>query len=237
MRARLLAVLLALALGLTACVVVDTESGATETYTEDVDAGGAESVVVNLQMGTGELTIKRGGRHLVESTFRYAASLGRPGIHYEVHRSEGRLTIESPRGRFSTGHSSNAWELQFGDAVPLELDIQMGAGESRLDVSHLPVRRVDVQMGAGRLDLNLSGRYRQDVLVSVQGGIGQALIDVPHDFGAIADVKGGIGAIQPGSLERRRDGMFVNQAYQEGKPAVRLTLRGGVGEVRLAERN
>jgi hypothetical protein len=236
MRGRLLAVVV-LALGLTACVVVDSESGPTETYTESVDAGSAQNVVVNLQMGTGALTIRRGGRHLVESTFRYAASLGRPAVRYEIHRAEGRLNIESPRGRFSTGHSSNAWELQFGDAVPLEFDIQIGAGESRVDASHLPVRRVDVQMGAGKLDLNLSGRYGQDVLVSVQGGVGQALIDVPHDFGAVADVKGGIGTIQPGSLERRRDGLFVNRAYEEGKPAVRLTVRGGVGEVRLAEGN
>jgi hypothetical protein len=235
MTGRLLAAVLAL--GLSACVVVDTETGPTETHTESVDAGSAQNVVVNLHMGTGELTIKRGGRHLVESTFKYAASLGRPAVQYDIHRSEGRLTIESPRGRFATGHSSNAWELQFGDAGPLDFDIQMGAGDSRVDVSRLPVRRVDIQMGAGRLDLNLSGRYRQDVLVSVQGGVGQALIDVPRDVGAVADVKGGIGAIQPGTLERRRDGLFVNRAYEEGRPAVRLTVRGGVGEIRLAEGN
>ena len=235
MTGRLLAVFLAL--GLTACVVVDTQSGPTETYTESVDAGSAESVVVHLQMGTGELTVKGGGSHLVESTFRYAASLGRPDVEYEVRRSEGRLSIESPKGRFSTGHSSNAWELRFGNAVPLEFDIQMGAGDSRVDVSRLPVRRVDIQMGAGRLNLDLSGRYRQDVVVSVQGGVGQALIDVPHDFGVVADVKGGIGAIQPGPLERRRGGLFVNRIYEEGKPALRLMVRGGIGEIRLAERD
>jgi hypothetical protein len=92
-------------------------------------------------------------------------------------------------------------------------------------------------MGAGKLGLNLSGRYRQDVLVSVQGGVGQASVDLPHDFGAVADVKGGIGAIQAGSLVRRSDGLFVNRAFAEGKPAIRLTIRGGIGEIRLSEGN
>ena len=235
MTARALAA--AVALALPGCVVVDTDPGPTETYTQDIDVGAAETARVDIQMGTGDLSIESGGgKKLVASTFRYAARLGRPDIHYEVRQSEGRLTIEPPRNRFSTGHSSNEWQLRFGDSVPLEFNVQVGAGKSEIDLSHLPVRLIDIQMGAGKLDLNLAGRYRQDVIVSVQGGVGQAAITLPRDFGAIADVKGGIGAIQPGTLERR-NGRFVNRAYEEGKPALRLTVRGGIGEVRLSEGN
>lgn len=223
----------AAALGLSSCVIVDTDPGPTETYTQDVAVGGAETARINLEMGAGDLSIEGGaGKKLVESTFRYAARLGRPEIRYEVRQSEGRLTIEPPRGRYSTGHASNEWQLRFGDSVPLEFDVQVGAGKTEIDLSHLPVRLVDIQMGAGKLDLNLAGRYRQDVIVSVQGGLGQALITLPRNFGVVADVKGGIGSIQAPDLERR-NGAYVNRAYEEGKPAVRLTVRGGVGEIRL----
>jgi hypothetical protein len=225
----------AVLLGLAGCVVVDTDPGPTETYTQDVEVGGAETARVDVEMGTGDLSIEGGaGKKLVASTFRYAARLGRPSVHYEVARSEGRLTIEPPRNRFGTGHASNEWQLRFGESVPIEFNVQIGAGKSQIDLSRVPVRLLDVQMGAGKLDLNLAGHYRQDVIVSIQGGVGQAHITLPRDFGVIADVKGGIGAIQPGSLVRR-DGRFVNRAYEEGKAAVRLTVRGGIGEVRLSE--
>jgi uncharacterized protein DUF2154 len=233
MTARTLAAVVSL--GLSGCVVVETDPGPVETYTQDIEVGRAETAHVDIQLGAGDLSIAAGGgKKLVTSSFQYGARLGRPDIHYEVRQSEGRLTIEPPRNRFGTGHASNEWKLRFGDSVPLEFTVQVGAGQSTVDLSHLPVRLFDIQMGAGKLDLNLAGRYRQDVIVSVQGGVGQAAIALPRDFGVIADVKGGIGAIQPGTLVRR-NGRFVNRAYDEGRPAIRLTVRGGVGEIRLSE--
>ena len=223
-----------LAVSTTACVVVSTDPGPTRTRTEEVAIGAANEVRVDVEMGSGELSIEGGaGKKLVETTFRYSEGLGGPEVHYDVARSQGRLTIESPKSVFNSGHTTNEWKLRFGNAAPLDFDIQVGAGQSTVDLSGLPVRRVEIQMGAGRLNLNLAGHYTSDVYVTVQGGVGQALISLPSDVGAIADVLGGIGSIQTAGM-RRRGGFYVNRAFEEDKPAIRLKVRGGIGEIRFS---
>jgi len=220
-------------LGITGCVVVDTNPGPVLTSSKRIESGSAEVVQAELRMGAGDLTIGSGAKSLLESAFRYSERLGEPEIDYDVVRSKGRLTVESPAGRFSTGQTTNEWKLHFGDAVPIDLKIQVGAGKADVDLSALRIERVEIEIGAGHLELNLAGNYKQDVDVSVHGGVGQARVRLPRGFGAIADVAGGLGSISLEGLEQR-GGKYVNRAYQEGKPAVHLSVRGGVGEIRLS---
>ncbi|MEP7247908.1 MAG: hypothetical protein ABI885_30055, partial [Gammaproteobacteria bacterium] len=119
----------------------------------------------------------------------------------------------------------------FGDKTPLELDVHLGAGESTLDLKRLPIRRVDVHMGAGELNLNL-GSYNRDVDVNVTGGVGQANIYLPRGQGVIAQASGGLGSIEAKDLDRR-GGYYYNAAYSPGQPAIKLNVRGGVGEIRM----
>ena len=92
---------------------------------------------------------------------------------------------------------------------------------------------MEVQIGAGELLLNLAGRYTKDVTVQVNGGVGEARIRLPKSVGAIVDAKGGIGSISAQGLTQR-DGKYYNDAYADGKPAVRMEVRGGVGEIKLS---
>ncbi len=47
--------------------------------------------------------------------------------------------------------SRYVWDLRFNDQKPLDLDVNFGAGESRLDLGDLTLRRVNVEMGVGEL--------------------------------------------------------------------------------------
>lgn len=220
-----------LTLAASGCVVVDTDSGPTRTESRNIAVGAAETVRVEIRMGAGDVSIRRGrGKGLLESTFRYSERQGPPEVRYDLARTIGRLAIESPHGSFSTGHSTNEWRLHFGDSVPLDFKIQLGAGQCDADLSALPIRSVEIAMGAGQLELNLSGRYDRDVDVTVNGGVGQARIVLPKRFGAIADVAGGIGSVEASGLEKR-EGRYVNRSYEDGKPAVHLKVRGGVGQI------
>ena len=85
-------------------------------------------------------------------------------------------------------------------------------------------------MGAGEMVLNVAGKYTRDVTVQVNGGVGEARIKLPKDMGAVVEATGGIGSISTNGLTRR-DGKYYNDAYSEGKPAVRMEVHGGVGDV------
>jgi hypothetical protein len=88
-------------------------------------------------------------------------------------------------------------------------------------------------MGAGELVLNLAGRYTKDVAVRVSSGVGESRIRLPESMGVVVDAKAGIGGINAKGLTQRY-GKYYNDAYTEGKAAVRVDVRGGVGEVTLS---
>src|SRR5262249_39405697 len=132
-----------------------------------------------------------------------------------------------------SGNVVNEWNLKLGEKTPLDLVIHLGAGRSVVDASSLALRGLEIHMGAGELQLDLSGNYKRDLNVNVHGGVGEARIKLPKDFPVIATAKGGIGSINVHGLQEK-DGRYRNNAYAEGKPAINLDVRGGVGEINLS---
>lgn len=212
---------------------VMVDAGPTLTATEQVDAGGAESVQAEVRMGAGQLHLEGGAAKLMNGTFRYSESVGRPSVQYDVAGAHGRLTVASPKNSSSMGKTVNEWDVQMGSSVPLDMTVSLGAGESNLDMSQLPLRSAEVNMGAGEMVLNVSGKYNGDVTVRVNGGVGEARIRLPKGVGAVVDAAGGIGSISANGLTKR-DGKYYNDAYAEGKPAVRMVVKGGVGDIILS---
>ena len=222
----------AVSLGLSSCGVMDMDPGPEMTHQESVDAGAAEAIRADVRMGAGELEIKGGATKLVDASFRYSESVGRPVVRYELTGFRGQLTVENPRKLGAKGNVVNEWKLTFGGKTPIDLNTQLGAGKAQLDLSKLPIRNVEVQMGAGELELNVAGNYQRNVEVKVQGGVGEAKIRLPRDFGAEVDAVGGLGSINADGL-RKRNGKYYNDAFDDGKPAIRMKVQGGIGEIRM----
>lgn len=217
-------------LSLAGCIV---ETGPVETENRQIDAGAAESVRAEINMGAGELHIEGGAPKLMVGTFKYSESVGRPTDRYDVTGDHGRLIVESPKHSSSTGKTVNDWDLQMSSDMPLDMNVSLGAGESNLDLSRLALRSVEIDMGAGEMALNLAGQYKRDVTVQVNGGVGEARIRLPKNVGAEVNATGGIGSIETTGLTKR-DGKYYNEAYSEGKPAVRLEVHGGIGSIVLS---
>jgi N-terminal domain of toast_rack, DUF2154 len=217
-------------LSITGCAV---DSGPVETSNQQIDAGAAESVRAEIRMNAGELHIEGGAPKLMTGTFRYSEHIGAPTVRYDVTGAYGRLLVESPKNSQSPGKTVSTWDLQMGSDMPLDMTVNLGAGESTLDMSQLQVRSVDVNIGAGEMTLNMAGKYKRDVTVQVQGGVGEARIRLPKDIGAEVKATGGIGSIDTKGLTKR-DGKYYNDAYAEGKPAVRVEVQGGIGNITLS---
>jgi hypothetical protein len=231
-RSRYLAGLLFLLWG-TGCGILNSDAGPEQTAREEVDAGNAETVQAEIHMGGGELHLLGGGTKLMTGSFRYSERVGRPIVRYDLTGSRGRLTVDSPKNSSSVGKMVNEWTLRMGSGALLEMNVTLGGGMADLDMSKLPLRAMEVKMGAGELLLNVAGRYAKDVTVTVSGGAGEARIRLPKDMGAVVDAHVGIGGIDTKGLTKR-DGKYYNDAYAEGKPAVRVEVQGGVGDITLS---
>jgi hypothetical protein len=222
-------------LAVTGCISIGSDAGPAKTANEEIDAGKAEIVRTDIRMGGGDLHISGGSAKLMAGEFRYSENVGRPEVQYEVTGSRGRLTVKSPNSNSaSLAKKINSWDLRMGSATPLEINVNLGGGDADLDLSELPLESADINTGAGNMKLNLAGKYKKDVTVEVQGGAGNTSIRLPKDMGAVVKATLGIGSIDAGALTQR-DGKYYNSAYAEGKPAVHVNVRGGVGDIRLSE--
>jgi len=215
-----------------ACNWTGRDAGPADTSTEQVATGGAELVKVSISLGAGEVEVGSGASGLLDASFHYSRNLGRPIARYEVEDRVGRLRIESPDTNAGVGgHRVNEWRLKFNDRIPLEFDVHVGAGESRLNLSALMLRRLGVRVGAGQVTIVL-GHPDRDVDIEVTGGVGEAIVRLPADQSAVASATGGLGSIETKNVEVR-DGRYYSRAYDPAKPTLHIRVRGGIGSIRL----
>jgi hypothetical protein len=220
------------ALLLTSCVV-DKVTGPVQYDSKTIEAGGAESAHVALHMGAGDLRITDGAQQLARADFSYNVPAWKPEVRYTTSGSRGNLIIEQPKS--SGAHIGNTrynWEVQLSNKIPLELEINFGAGKARLDLGSLQLRGVEVHMGVGQLELDLRGPVKHSYNVTIHGGVGEATVRVPADAGVYAEAHGGIGSINVRGLHER-GGHWETESYARAENKIRIEAHGGIGEIKI----
>jgi len=221
-----------LVLSVSGCVFT-SRAGKLQTESETIELDGAETVSVGLRMGAGGLTLSGGADALAEAEFAYNVADWEPMIDYVVGGDQGELWIEQPEvGRLGLESYRYEWDIRLRDDVPMTLDVGLGAGESKLDVSALSISELDLNVGVGGVEVDLTGDREQDVDVTIRGGVGEATVLLPQDVGVRARVDGGLGEVDARGLTAQ-DGVYVNEAYGESDATITLSIEGGIGGVTL----
>lgn len=210
------------------------DSGREMHATQAVELQGAKSVGVNVNMPAGMMTLEGGSSRLLDADFGYSdEDFEKPRVDYSVSGDRGQLDISQQQsGAMHFGDSGDDWNLRFGGGVPLDIRLNMGAGQNNLRLNELDVRSLEIRMGAGELNLDLTGERKSNVEATIEGGAGRATIRLPKDVGARVYASGGIGAIHTRGMTRDGDA-YVNAAYGKSPATIEMTVHGGVGEINL----
>jgi hypothetical protein len=198
-----------------------------------VELGAAKDVRVQVEMGAGELRIGGGAVKLFDADFHYNVAEWRPQLKYDVSGSHGYLSLRQPPARgLSVGNQDNRWDLRLNDQVPVELKVNLGAGEGTLRLSGMKLHRLEVGIGAGELKIDLRGPWDDNLDGSIRGGVGEATIQLPREAGVRVRASGGIGGINAQGLHKEGD-YYTNDAYGKSGVRVRLDVQGGIGQINL----
>src|SRR5918995_833356 len=137
--------------------------GKMQEESKSVDPRKAQTARAQLKMGAGELNVTGGADQLMEADFSYNVSEWKPKVSYDVSGHKGELVVKqgSAEGAGLSGDARNEWNLRLNDEVPTDLVVQVGAGESDLDLDSLTLTGVNLQMGAGKTTVDLTGDYAQ----------------------------------------------------------------------------
>jgi hypothetical protein len=202
--------------------------------TQFVELQGAKSVDMDLNIPAGQLTLAGGSSHLMDGEFRHDRRRDKPNVEYSVSSDRGQLRVGQDGNDWHThwGNDDNEWDMKVANNVPIDLRLEMGAGQSNLRLNGVQVKNLDVHMGAGQLDLDLTGPRSTSVTGTIEGGVGQATIRLPKDVGVRVEASGGIGSVDARGL-KHEGGAYVNDQYGKTPTSIDLTIHGGIGEIRL----
>lgn len=226
------------------CTRVDLREKADST-SERVRAMGAKRVEAEIHMGPGDLTITGGASTLMEGEFQYSDGRLAPEIEYRVDGSVGELDMRQDQDgnwfpRFWGGAYRNVWDVAFADNMPLDLRLQLGAGDISIDMGDTMLEELRVEAGAGSFDVDVSGSDRLDELrfstgagdVAVDASGGSALREFRFETGAGALRLDLTGDAWDEDIEGRIDAGAGDVVIRlpEGV-AVEVTVDSGIGDV------
>ena len=221
-------------LALTALVAACDEPRDVMKDTQMVALEGATRAEVGLHMNAGELRVRGADQEaLLEASFEYSRDRDRPVVDYRRFGDKGILEVRrARRNSVPFGRIRNRWDLRLTRAVPMELDIDLGAGQSDIDLRGLKLQRVEIDMGVGEMTLDLQGPHQESFNVKIDGGVGSGKITLPSEAGVRVKVDGGIGSVDAHGLTKQ-GGFYVNDAYGKSAVVIEVDINAGIGSLDL----
>jgi hypothetical protein len=230
----LIALVLLGVLLLASCVSSDdVRVGELRTESKSVELGDARSVRVKMVLGAGDLVVTGGAKKLLEADFTYNVAKLKP----EVEFTNGTLVVQHPDVR---GYRTlqdirdfrNEWDLRLNNDVPMNLNLDMGAGTSDLQLAGLSLTGLDIRLGAGKSTVDLSSDWARDLDVAIDAGAAIVTVRLPKDVGVRVEVDAGPIAINASGLTK--DGnIYTNAAYGMSDVTLQINIKAGIGQLDL----
>jgi hypothetical protein len=234
--------------------------GDLRTKSETVELDDADSVNVEILMAAGELVISGGVNELLQADFLYNVAELEPEVDY----SNGTLTILTPEvdvrvdSLWDLDDYHYEWDLNLNDDVPIEMIIEMGAGEANLELGSLSLTSLtletgaadttvdlsgstslsslNIEQGVGEVTLNLTGNWQDDLNADISSGVGDLTLQVPSDICVRVDIRGGL--IDVDTRGMSRDGNeYINDACGESDVTLRIDINADIGDIILEVRD
>jgi hypothetical protein len=193
----------------------------------------SEMLNAEIRMGAGEISVDSAPAKDIVADFHYSSGGPKPSLRVDTTSFRARAVIDQNTADGSSlGLKENRWRIQLPKAIATDLDVKLGAGEARLNLGDLDLRKVHIGMGAGKVHADFLGTPTRDYEVKIEGGVGECEVYLPKEVGIRAEAAGGLGHIEVNGLDKKGD-VWENAAYSNSKTRIHISVKGGVGEIRI----
>jgi hypothetical protein len=205
-----------------------------QTTTISQPLNGVESARANISFGAGTNKIHAlsDSNNLIEGQLRTVNpptfSVSTSGDKADIRLSPGTgTTVFIPP--FSSGEK---WDVGLNPTVSYQLNLEMGVGQSNVDLTKMLIAGGDVNGGVGTTELSLPGKGK--FTLTVNGGVGSIKIYVPSNMAVRAEVNGGLGSFNRLSrMQEVQHNVYETPGFSSAENAVTLIIDGGVGSISM----
>ncbi|HEX7974301.1 MAG TPA: DUF5668 domain-containing protein [Anaerolineales bacterium] len=197
----------------------------------NVPLEGARTARVRVRHGAGRLQIAAGAGPGDLAVGDFGG-----GLELNTRRDgdllDATLSLPSRNFPFDWGPGESLdWSFQLARDLPMTLDLETGANESRLDLSDLLVTGLSLKSGASSTDLNLPA-HAGLTQVRVETGAAAVRILVPDGVSARIRARGGLSSI---NIDSRRfpplGDLYESPDFMTAANKVDLDIETGVGSI------
>jgi hypothetical protein len=197
--------------------------------------GGAEKLDVVIRSGVGVVNL-----HAADSSA--TALVGKfhtpvewlPEIKYSVDGSAGVLDVRQPEAKpqgLIFGDVQNSWDVGLAPAVPTDLTLELGVGETTARLRGIDLTKLRVIAGVGRATLDLTGPRTHDLNGRIECGMGDMHLIVPEGVGVrLTGINEGLGNVKAPDFRQSGDAL-VNSAWEHDGPKIDLDVTHGLGDL------
>lgn len=219
---------------------------------------GASQAKVTIDSSVGALYIKSlsNSDNLIEGTV-YAGKNETIRQQYEQqdgqasYRLDSNLSVNVPF--FNVNKNQYTWDLALNQDTPLDLTLNLGVGESLLDLANLTISDLRISMGVGQATIDLpSGEYNASIdggvgqtvvvlpaegnlQINVQGGVGEIVIRVPAGMAVKVHVDRGIAGLTVPSGYTQNNDVYTSPGYADAENSAELYIDQGIGNIAIRE--
>jgi hypothetical protein len=201
---------------------------------------GAARANVRIRHGAGRLTLRGGAGPDV-----LAAGSFTGGVRHEENMRGDTLDVElrvpedlwmNFGGPWIFGPwTPILWDVQMNDKVLMTLDLETGAGESKIDLSAMKVQEVRLKTGASSTEMTLPSRAGK-TSVKVSSGAASVVLRIPDGVAARIAVESGLAGIHVDQNRFPRSGSgngYQSADYDRAENSVDIKVETGVGAVEI----
>lgn len=182
-------ILVVLVLNMVGCNVA--QIGELNAETKSIELQEANAVRAAIETSSGNLTIRGGANSsLLDAEFTYNVPEWRPEVNYTVNGNQGTLIVKRPDTDFYfvTDDVRYEWDLAFNDEAPLDLYVETGSADARLDLSGLFLTRLGIHTSSGEFQIDGAGEQRVLQTVEVDTMSGDITLDLTGDYASLVRV-------------------------------------------------
>lgn len=154
--------------------------GKTRTLTRTVSTQGAQHVVAELKVRSGELEVEGGAEGLFEGTFTFNVKDWEPSVDYSVRGDEGRLAVTQGGDWWAPDFwlVRNRWLVRLANHIPIDLRADLSSAQGAFRLGDLTLRSLEVESGSGEVEVELCGQMSELGRVELSQGSGRLRLDM-----------------------------------------------------------
>ena len=202
--------------------------GSIQTESASVDLQNAREARVHINHGAGEFRLHSGanGSQLLHGSF--AGGLDKKenleGETLDVKLRPAHDLMFPPFG----SNSPLDWDVSFNSAVPVSLDMNMGANRSDINLRDMQVKDIQFKSGASDTTITLPAQGRLNVDCEV--GAASLTLVIPDGVAVRARATMGAGDFK---MDRTRFPSDESPDFASAQNAVDINIKGGAASVRV----